>query len=480
MFAENELYPDYAYFSVENKADCDYSFELDIDGDWKHDHMFAEHLMNKFFEEHGLEIVNAHEQTTDTHGGDDSYASTYSYDLKKADEDEPLHEELKVYTSKLDGFEPSTKAADFWKEIKDEGKVEDLEYALESLYPDGISDVALDDLLYHEEDWIRDLIGMDSKEPEDEETTSEEEPEDEADEEVPDSEDDEDVEPVDLSDYVSETDEDEDEGDGLKDYSEEEGKTEPEEQQNQDLEDEEETKRKGRKSEIVPEDGEDSDKIDESLDSDDLSSRMINSILRKASDERQEIEALSDSQDGSYANKNLEAVFVGGPYDGKVVSHEELEKMGNGKFVIRSSVLSQHNDKLINLDLEDQPLVDGYLSPMLDGGRLRYETQDVYDTLSEGKEPCNDSDKDIEQTAALGEAFIKNTRQQQTCSDDKEAVKEQVITKAQEQSDESPVVAVDENTVDSMMGAPKKQETEQTNTQNTQVSNKVEQKPIKQ
>lgn len=33
-------------------------------------------------------------------------------------------------------------------------------------------------------------------------------------------------------------------------------------------------------------------------------------------------------------------------------------------------------------ELDEAPLVDGYLSPMWDGGMLRYETQEVYDVLS--------------------------------------------------------------------------------------------------
>ena len=80
-------------------------------------------------------------------------------DVEELD-DEPLNEELKVYTSTLDGFHPSKNAEIFWQDIVDNNKVEDLEYALEELYPDGISDVALDDLLVNEEDWIRDIIDL--------------------------------------------------------------------------------------------------------------------------------------------------------------------------------------------------------------------------------------------------------------------------------------------------------------------------------
>lgn len=31
--------------------------------------------------------------------------------------------------------------------------------------------------------------------------------------------------------------------------------------------------------------------------------------------------------------------------------------------------------------LDNQPMFEGFLSPMLDGGMLRYETQEVYDLM---------------------------------------------------------------------------------------------------
>lgn len=92
---------------------------------------------------------------------------------------EDLSEELKVYTSSLDNFHPSKEAEELWDEIKEANKLEDLEYALETLYPDGISDEALDDMLVHEADWIRDLISLPIVDEESEEV--EEEPLDEFD-----------------------------------------------------------------------------------------------------------------------------------------------------------------------------------------------------------------------------------------------------------------------------------------------------------
>ena len=117
----------------------------------------------------------------------------------KADEDD-LDEELKIYTSSLSNFHPSERAKDLWDEIKENHKEEDLEYMLETLYPDGISDVALDDLLCYEEDWIRDLIDLPLEDEETEDSIPDED-------ETLDDLDDEDIEPLDVeSDIESEDD----------------------------------------------------------------------------------------------------------------------------------------------------------------------------------------------------------------------------------------------------------------------------------
>lgn len=117
----------------------------------------------------------------------------------KTDEDD-LDEELKIYTSSLSNFHPSERAKDLWDEIKENHKEEDLEYMLETLYPDGISDVALDDLLCYEEDWIRDLIDLPLEDEEAEDSIPDED-------ETLDDLDDEDTEPLDIeSDIESEDD----------------------------------------------------------------------------------------------------------------------------------------------------------------------------------------------------------------------------------------------------------------------------------
>ena len=114
--------------------------------------------------------------------------------------EDDLDEELKIYTSNLSNFHPSERAKDLWDEIKENHKEEDLEYMLETLYPDGISDVALDDLLCYEEDWIRDLIDLPLEDEETEDSIPDED-------ETLDDLDDEDIEPLDIeSDIESEDD----------------------------------------------------------------------------------------------------------------------------------------------------------------------------------------------------------------------------------------------------------------------------------
>ncbi len=83
------------------------------------------------------------------------------------------------------------------------------------------------------------------------------------------------------------------------------------------------------------------------------------------------IEEISKTQNGSFG-WDLPAYFCGGKYHGKYMTHKELLAVGNGTFTIRWSEAGG-NTLSINLGLEDQPRVDGYYEPMMDGRFLRYE-----------------------------------------------------------------------------------------------------------
>lgn len=78
----------------------------------------------------------------------------------------------------------------------------------------------------------------------------------------------------------------------------------------------------------------------------------------------------------------MTAIFVGGIYNGKEVTLEELEQIGNGSYSADYSESRKKGACVPREELDNRPLVDGYLSPMWDGGKLRYETQSVYDLMS--------------------------------------------------------------------------------------------------
>lgn len=102
----------------------------------------------------------------------------------------------------------------------------------------------------------------------------------------------------------------------------------------------------------------------------------------KYAEYRKGLEAL-DKQDHKAKQRLTMANFVGGIHNGKRMSEAQVELLlCNGK---HSADLSRERDAggcVHHAVLDNCPMVDGYLSPMWDGGELRYETQEVYDMLS--------------------------------------------------------------------------------------------------
>ena len=77
------------------------------------------------------------------------------------------------------------------------------------------------------------------------------------------------------------------------------------------------------------------------------------------------------------------ACFVGGVYNGAVMSEWQVEKdLCNGKHSADYSESRKRGGFVPFAVLDNNPLVAGYLSPMWDGGMLRYETPEVYNELS--------------------------------------------------------------------------------------------------
>ena len=77
--------------------------------------------------------------------------------------------------------------------------------------------------------------------------------------------------------------------------------------------------------------------------------------------------------------------FVGGKYNGKTMTKAEVETLSHG-LTEDLTHIRQKGGTCQRKELDNQPLVDGYLSPMfshIDYGLvyLRYETQEVYDKI---------------------------------------------------------------------------------------------------
>jgi hypothetical protein len=80
-------------------------------------------------------------------------------DLSELNESVVMNEEAKVISS-LEDYTPWAGAAETWDRISDEGKIEELDNLLEELYPDGIGLTELNDLLWFEQDWIYEQLGI--------------------------------------------------------------------------------------------------------------------------------------------------------------------------------------------------------------------------------------------------------------------------------------------------------------------------------
>lgn len=90
-----------------------------------------------------------------------------------------------------------------------------------------------------------------------------------------------------------------------------------------------------------------------------------------------------DQEDHEAKQMCTPAVFVGGIYDGKMTTEWLIERdMCNGRHSYDGSEVRKNGGVCHHAVLDNCPMVDGYLSPMWDGGMLRYETQEVYNALS--------------------------------------------------------------------------------------------------
>ena len=77
---------------------------------------------------------------------------------------------MKIYKElDLTNFEPWSGAVDTYDTIYNADKLNDLEFLLEELYPDGIEETQLNDLLWFESEWLLESLGISEEEEEEEE-----------------------------------------------------------------------------------------------------------------------------------------------------------------------------------------------------------------------------------------------------------------------------------------------------------------------
>lgn len=76
-----------------------------------------------------------------------------------------------IITHEIDfaDFEPWAGAVDTFARICDAGKCEEFESIIEDMYPRGIGETELNDLLWFDSDWVFEVLNEDEEEDEDEE-----------------------------------------------------------------------------------------------------------------------------------------------------------------------------------------------------------------------------------------------------------------------------------------------------------------------
>lgn len=76
LLEKNKLWVE--LFSVDVYSEFSYAILVEIDGDWKHDHLYADNLVKKEFTDKGLIRISEVEFDDEDYSGDD-YKSVHSY-----------------------------------------------------------------------------------------------------------------------------------------------------------------------------------------------------------------------------------------------------------------------------------------------------------------------------------------------------------------------------------------------------------------
>lgn len=67
---------------------------------------------------------------------------------------------LKIYVDTTENFKPWSGAVSTYDAIVEENKLDELDSLLEELYPEGISESKLNDILWFESDWVYAQLGI--------------------------------------------------------------------------------------------------------------------------------------------------------------------------------------------------------------------------------------------------------------------------------------------------------------------------------
>lgn len=70
-------------------------------------------------------------------------------------------------------FKPWSGAVETWERIEEAGKVDELEFILDDVYPDSMSDTELNDLLWFEPETVFEWLGIEDEDDEEEEEENE-------------------------------------------------------------------------------------------------------------------------------------------------------------------------------------------------------------------------------------------------------------------------------------------------------------------
>lgn len=120
------IYPEYGTFSNATNKLCDLELSLLIGGDWKHDHLATDMLVEEFCKQHNFAIAKKYEEE-DGSSDSDSYDAWHYWDLV-IDEDGKMDKVLDSFRTMFKNKQPTEEAltesmqsevTKWWKEVED-------------------------------------------------------------------------------------------------------------------------------------------------------------------------------------------------------------------------------------------------------------------------------------------------------------------------------------------------------------------------